>query len=996
MTGRHDWFIKLDDSSQGKIRFADDSSLNSEGSGRVVLRDSGGREVVIDGVLYVPGLKTNLISLGQLLQKGFMMEMKKNGLNVYDQSKKLVIHADLSENRTFRIAMITRKHQCLATAVNKDEWIWHNRFGHLNFQHLSNLQTKNMVKGLPPIKIPEEVCRECIQCKQSRPKFKEFIPTKATEKLGVIYSDVCGRMQVETPSGNRYILTFIDDLTRKMWIYLIKRKNEVFSVFKKFKSLVERQSGSKIKVLRSDGGGEYAAPEFSDFCEKEGIVHEFTPPYTPQHNGAAERRNRTLLNMVRCMLKTKKMPNFLWGEAANAATYVLNMSPTRRLKLMTPEEAWTSVKPDVSHLRIFGSMCYKHVPDALRRKLDDKSTPQVLIGYHETGGYKLYDPNTEHVSTSRDVYVDESSSWDWTVASTKATTYAPKIAFGEEESADKAITELAVRKSGRRSQLPSYLQDYDITHDVIVTSDGNLVHSALIAESEPITFEEAARDGHWWQAMEEEIDSIKRNNTWELVELPLNKKPIALKWIYKVKVNANGEIVRHKARLVAKGFLQKAGIDYGEVYAPVARIETVRLVVALATNKDWSLHQLDVKSAFLNGPLEEEVYVQQPIGFVQETDKHKVYKLNKALYGLKQAPRAWNKQIDQFFEGIGFMKCISEHGVYVKNAEGSRIIICLYVDDLLITGDSEKSIESCKAELMKEFEMNDLGKLSYFLGIEFTQTKSGVIMHQTKYTRDLLKKFNIEQSNPTTTPAETGMKLEHSPDEEGVNPAVYRSIVGSLRYLCNTRPDLSFSVGVVSRHMQDPKVTHLLAVKRIMRYLHGTEQFGVLLCRGNEELVGYSDADWCGDKTDRRSTAGYVFFLGRTPISWSSTKEPIVALSSCEAEYIAASEAACQAIWLGSLLRELGVNQRCKLRLLVDNQSAINLAKHPTSHGRSKHIETRFHFIREQVSKEKLVVEHCKSEVQFADILTKALKHTRFKFLRESIGVVDISNLVCI
>ena len=373
-----------------------------------------------------------------------------------------------------------------------------------------------------------------------------------------------------------------------------------------------------------------------------------------------------------------------------------------------------------------------------------------------------------------------------------------------------------------------------------------------------------------------------------------------------------------------------------------------------------------------------------------------MYKLNKALYGLKQAPRAWNKRIDQFFEGIGFMKCISEHGVYVKNAEGSRIIICLYVDDLLITGNSEKSIESCKAELMKEFEMNDLGMLSYFLGIEFTQTKSGVIMHQTKYTRDLLKKFNIEQSNPTTTPAETGMKLEHSPDEEGVNPAVYRSIVGSLRYLCNTRPDLSFSVGVVSRHMQDPKVTHLLAVKRIMRYLHGTEQFGVLLCRGTEELVGYSDADWCGDKTDRRSTAGYVFFLGRTPISWSSTKEPVVALSSCEAEYIAASEAACQAIWLGSLLRELGVNQRCKLRLLVDNQSAINLTKHPTSHGRSKHIETRFHFIREQVSKEKLVVEHCKSEVQFADILTKALKHTRFKFLRESIGVVDISNLVCI
>jgi len=257
MTGRRDWFIKIDDSSQGKTRFADDSSLNSEGIGRVVLRDSGGREVVIDGVLYVPGLKTNLLSLGQLLLKGFMMEMKENGLNVYDQSKRLVVHADLSENRTFRIAMNTRKHQCFVTAVNKDEWIWHNRFGHLNFQHLFNLSEKEIVKGLPPIKIPKEVCREWIQCKQTRPKFQKFIPTKATEKLGIVYSDVCGPMQVETPSGNRYILTFIDDLTRKMWIYLIKRKSEVLSVFRKFKSMVERQSGSNIKILRSNGGGKY-------------------------------------------------------------------------------------------------------------------------------------------------------------------------------------------------------------------------------------------------------------------------------------------------------------------------------------------------------------------------------------------------------------------------------------------------------------------------------------------------------------------------------------------------------------------------------------------------------------------------------------------------------------------------------------------------------------------------------------------------------------------
>jgi len=293
--------------------------------------------------------------------------------------------------------------------------------------------------------------------------------------------------------------------------------------------------------------------------------------------------------------------------------------------------------------------------------------------------------------------------------------------------------EQTIRKSGRVSQLPSSLRDYDVSNDVAET-EGNLVHFALIAESKPISFKEAARDGHWLKVMEEEIDSIKRNQTWELVELLPNKKSIALKWIYKVKVNADGDVVRHKARLVAKGFLQKVGVDYGEVHAPVARIKTVRLVVAMATNEDRSLHQLDVKFAFLKGPL-------QPSGFVNEFEKHKVYRLKKVLW-VEGSPNKW---IDGFLEKIGFVKCMSEYVVYVKNCENNRVdgrtIICLYVDDLLITSNNEKLIKDCEEELMKEFEMNDLGKLIYFLGIEFTQTPSGVVMHQTKYARDLLKKI---------------------------------------------------------------------------------------------------------------------------------------------------------------------------------------------------------------------------------------------------------------
>ena len=345
-----------------------------------------------------------------------------------------------------------------------------------------------------------------------------------------------------------------------------------------------------------------------------------------------------------------------------------------------------------------------------------------------------------------------------------------------------------------------------------------MVHFALIAEAEPIEFDKAVTNKMWVKAMKKEIDSIEKHQTWELVDPPSNKKPIALKWVYKVKVNPKGEVVKHKARLVAKGFLQKAGIDYGEVYAPVARIETVRFVVAIATNANWSLHQLDVKSAFLNGPLDEEVYVLQPQGFVVKGSENKVYKLKKALYGLKQAPRAWNRRINSFLSQIGFKKCTSEHGLYVRCLQDNKLetlIVCLYVDDLLITGSSEEEITAFKNQMMNEFEMSDLGLLSYFLGMEFRMTQYGTVMHQSKYAQDLLKKFNMQQSNPARTPAEVGLVLEKETDEEPVDPTHYRKIVGCLMYLCNTRPDLNFSVGLISRFMQEPRQSHLLAAKRL-------------------------------------------------------------------------------------------------------------------------------------------------------------------------------------
>jgi len=287
-----------------------------------------------------------------------------------------------------------------------------------------------------------------------------------------------------------------------------------------------------------------------------------------------------------------------------------------------------------------------------------------------------------------------------------------------------------------------------------------------------------------------------------------------------------------------------------------------------------------------------------------------VFKLNKALYGLKQAPRAWNKRIDKFFIEQGFKKCLAEHGVYMKGSkETSLLIICLYVDDLMLTGSNMQDIEEFKSVMKSEFEMTDLGKLAYFLGMEYLRASKGLILHQTKYAAEILKKFNMLDCNSSITPADANIRNEVTEEDEGVDPTMFRMLIGSLRYLCQTRPDISYSVGIVSRFMSNPHKTHFLAAKKILRYINGTIQYGILFPKAQEteklSMIGYSDADWRGDKIDRRSTTGFVFMLQGVLVSWSSKKQSIAALSSCEAEYVAGSSATCQANWFQNVLEEL-------------------------------------------------------------------------------------------
>lgn len=471
------------------------------------------------------------------------------------------------------------------------------------------------------------------------------------------------------------------------------------------------------------------------------------------------------------------------------------------------------------------------------------------------------------------------------------------------------------------------------------------------------------------------------------MDKPEKKNIIGVKWIYRIKTDANGNPTKYKARLVARGLAQEYGVDYLETFAPVSRHDTIRAILALAAQMKWKLYQMDVKSAFLNGELEEEIYVTQPPGFEVKGEEDKVLRLRKALYGLKQAPRAWYGRIDSYFLKHGFQRSMHDAALYVMKKAKDILIVSLYVDDIIITGNNSQLIEKFKEDMKLEFEMTDLGMLNYFLGMEIIQDDRGIFLSQEKYACKLLEKFDMKGCKSVSTPlTPNGKKIED--DEEYGEPTKFRSIIGGLLYLCASRPDLMFASSYLSRYMNTPLMKHYQEAKRVLRYVKGTSHFGVQFTSvENPELYGYSDSDWGGSNEDKKSTSGYVFTIGSAVFCWQSSKQQTLAQSTAEAEYIAVCAAANQAIWLQRLLGEIGFETQDGVPIYCDNKSAIAISKNPVQHRRTKHIEIKYHFVREAEHKGLIQLRYCEGEVQLADLLTKAVNLSRFEELRMKLGV---------
>ena len=820
-------------------------------------------------------------------------------------------------------------------------------------------------------------------------RFKPVVERK-TELLELIHTDLADFKSTESRGGKRYYITFVDDHSRYTKVYLLRTKDEAEKMFLIYKAEVENQLDRKVKRLRSDRGGEYGTTFLKELCEQNGIIHEVSAPRTLEQNGIAERKNRTLKEMMNAMLISSGLSDNMWGEAILSATHVLNKVPHKKLD-KTPYELWKGFRPNLKFLKVWGCLAKVPLPSFKKETIGPRTYDTVFIGYaSNSAAYRFMSLSDRSLSESRDAEFFEnvfplkkdvvshdvinpipSSSAS---ASTSTSLQVPTTSSGQDEV-------VPSRRSKRRRTETSFGPDFITTFLTEVENVDELDElfvCCLLIDDEPKTYEQAMSSidaSFWKEAVNSEIESIMSNHTWELVDLPKGSKAINCKWIFKKKRKTDGSVERYKARLVVKGFTQKFGVDFFYTYSPVTKIATIRTLLALASSFKLIIHQMDVKTAFLNGDLEEEIYMVQPPGFVVPGQEHKVCKLKKSLYGLKQAPKQWYEKFHKTILSFGFVVNRADACVYSKMFGNDCVIICLYVDDMLIFGTHMRAIDETKALLSSKFEMKDLGEADVILGVKVTKTGNGFTLSQPHYVEKVLKKFNSFDVVPIKTPYDASIHLKKH-DGNSVSQAEYAKIIGSLMFLMNyTRLDIAYVVSRLSRYTHNPSRNHWDALRRVLKYLKGTIDWGLYFVGYPTVLEGYCDANWVSDNDEVNSTSGYVFTLCGAAISWKSAKQTCIARSTMESEFIALDLAGQEAEWLRNLLADIPLWGQLAppVSLHCDSQAAISVAKNSAYNGKKRHIQIRHESVRSLITSGVLTMEYVRSERNLADPLTKGL-----------------------
>ncbi|GJS00055.1 putative ribonuclease H-like domain-containing protein [Tanacetum coccineum] len=870
---------------------------------------------------------------------------------------------------------------CLLAKASLDESTkWHRRRAHVNFKNMNKLAKQGLVNGLPSkIFTNEHNCVACNKGKQHKASYK------AIAAMSTIFAP----------------------LYRFTWVFFLGTKDETYGIHKDFITFIENQLTKKVKAIRCDNGTEFKNSKLIELCESKGIIRDYSNARTPQQNGVAERKNRTLIEAARTILADSKLPTMFWTKVVSTACYVLNRVLVTNPHNKTPYELVSGKVPNISHLKPFGcfltilnnsdhlgkfegktdegfivgyaahSKAYRvynlssiKIEETLNlRYLEDKlmclgfGSMQVLrsmklliwwravqIMQRETSRLQKTSPYEANIqlrasesrlilqSSRNMVPASQSDSADWCLSDGLLNTSIPVL---------KPCSYFFIFRNGVGTYTPSGTLEFSLPlpYDVILVILGDLtspvqtrgtlkkskfgasafvsyVHdqqrnnhtdylhclfACFLSQLEPSSVAQALNDPAWIEAMQEEMQQFVNQEVWKLVPLPDGKIAIGTKWILKNKRDARGIVVRNKARLVAQGHRQEEGIDYDEVFAPVARIEAIRLFLAFASYMGFMVYQMDVKSAFLYGEIEEEVYVTQPKGFEDPHFPKHVYRVVKALYGLHQAPRAWYARLSTFLLKHNYRRGTIDKTLFIKKNSRDIILVQVYVDDIIFGSTNKAWCDEFEVLMKGEFEMSAMGELTFFLGLQVKQKPDGIFISQDKYVQDMLKKFDMESVRPATTPFEASKPKSKDEPDDAVNVHLYRSMIGSLMYLTASRPDIQFAVSACSRHQVTPLTSNLNAVKKIFKYLKGQPKLGLWYPRDSPfVLEAYSDSDYAGSHGDRKSTTGGCQFLGRRLISWQCKKQTIVATSSTEAEYVAAANCCGQEFLLVALLVSTG------------------------------------------------------------------------------------------
>jgi len=972
--------------------------------------------------IYVPTFAKNLLSATQLSREygctqtiepwTAKLKITQNdqlvATGTFDEATKLIkIDATESDSKN-----------ALHTSLENDWITVHRRMGHVGYQMMNKtlkastgITLKNRFSVLS--------CEDCAVTKAKRVSVKDHQSTPR-ELLEVVETDIQGPFKTVAHDGTTYNLKFID--SKSGWLYFTTipdgTANTTLDHFLKFQARIERQTGKKIKRVRTDGGAEYMK-EFLAHLAAEGLIKEKGTAYTKHHPGKGERCHQTILRNGRTNHKQSKLPLHMYNESQKYSAYMFNRT-VHGLDTITPYEHIIGRPPNLAKLQPFGCVCYAFIPPQKVHKLEDNGIRCRLLGYgddfevEETTGYRLIREDDGTIFYSDSVRF-------------------PKVAIFE--SLDEKFYSTETEPVGLDTDFQpteSEIDEYETFHDANdefddpgaeLTEPEQIAHIASLlnetwwlmghdplkelhyaykatTEGTPTSYTEAMSSPEaklWQEAMDVEINALKENHTYDIIASNLADKVLKNRWVFKRKLNKDGSVARYKARLVAKGFLQRHGKDYFETFAPVAKAKSIRLLAIAAMRKQKVFHD-DATSAFLNGILKERVVMEPAEGYTTQDERPDIDSRNfkwlllKSLYGLKQAPREWNEVLHKFLLDYGFCQSKRDPCIYIKGKGQSQILLGVYVDDLISTGKDVNEVQAFRDSFKRRFKCSEGEELKWCLGLEVNQTDKGIYISQASYINQKLVEFeqylepNVQRKVPLVSNHQQ-LLIEAEKSEESDHSFPYREIVGSLMYAATmTRPDLSTAVGIVSRFLARPKKIHCTMVKQILYYLRRTAHYGLAYgSDGKEQLTGYVDASWANNE-DYTSLYGFAFLFGDSLISWSSKKQKNVVLSSTESEYITITHGAQEALWFLELLAELGIEQTT-VPLLEDNEASINMCKNPQEYKRTRHIQVRYHFVRDLVKDKKIELIHCGTKDQLADLFTKGVSSVRLSYLLPRLGM---------